>query len=239
MNFSISIPDNLAPGVTASRESYNAGLPEFIPDPDQNNGETPQIPNPAICATDAAYLSFVIKQIVDGYCQAFKVGKYTPVIPTTVLEPGLQILQQAAFGISEQEATLALERIYNLAISNTPALLPPPATGPEPDPDWAAFRQAILTENGYVAATAIALNSPNDIVRVATMYLADRFTAFETQGTWSEYLQGLLLTMSALEPLQQANLAQEFLALAQRCHLPQPFITAFQEAIIPPAPPPE
>ena len=109
----------------------------------------------------------------------------------------------------------------------------------EPEPNWAAFRQAILTENGYVAATAIALNSPSDIAKVAATYLSDRFTAFETQGNWSEYLQGLLLTMSALEPLQQANLAQEFLALAQRCHLPQPFITAFQEAMIPQSPPPE
>ena len=109
----------------------------------------------------------------------------------------------------------------------------------EPEPDWAAFRQAILTENGYVAATAIALNSPNDIAKVAATYLSDRFTAFETQGNWSEYLQGLLLTMSALEPSQQANLAQEFLALSQRCHLPQSFINAFQEAIMPAAPPEE
>jgi hypothetical protein len=233
MNFSISIPDDLAPGVTASRESHNAGLPAFIPDPDQNNGETLQIPNPAICATDAAYLSFVMKQIVDGYCQAFKVGKYMPVIPTTVLQPGLQILQQAAFGISEQEATLALEQIYNLAISNTPALPPPPAAGPEPD--FVTFSEALLTENGFKAVWESVLRINPMLATAITTYLE----TFRTQGDWSQYLNSLGKSIVLLGTnAEQQYIVSELIGLSQRCHLPGDFIAALQ-AIIPQSPPPE
>ena len=100
--------------------------------------------------------------------------------------------------------------------------------------DWPAFRQALFTENGYVDAHALALKSDNNLIRFAATALFDTLRAFENTGKWAEYLQALLLTISALPLAGQAALAEEFLGLAQRCYLPAAFITAFQQAIIPP-----
>ena len=110
--------------------------------------------------------------------------------------------------------------------------LPPPAI----PPGWAAFRQAILTENGYVDAHALALKSDNNLIKFAATALFDTLRAFENTGNYTEYLQALLLTVSnpALPLSEQTELAEEFIGLAQRCHLPEAFITAFQQAIIPP-----
>ena len=107
----------------------------------------------------------------------------------------------------------------------------PPAPGPETD--WSAFRQAIFTENGYVDAHALALKSDNNLIRFAATALFDTLRAFENTGNYAEYLQALLLTVSALLPIQQAALVDEFIGLAQRCHLSETFIAAFQQATIP------
>ena len=101
-------------------------------------------------------------------------------------------------------------------------------------PDWVAFREAIFIENGYVDAHALALKSDNNLIRFAATALFDTLRAFENTGNFAEYLQALLLTVSALPPAGQAALAEEFMGLAQRCHLPEAFITAFQQAIISP-----
>lgn len=100
--------------------------------------------------------------------------------------------------------------------------------------NWAEFRRAIFAENGYVAAHALALKSENNKILFAANVLPDTLRAFQNTGSWAEYLQALLLTVSASPPAQQAALAQEFIGLAQRCNLPEAFITAFQQAIIPP-----
>lgn len=101
-------------------------------------------------------------------------------------------------------------------------------------PDWEGFREAIFTENGYVDAHALALKSDNNLILFAATVLPDTLRDFQDTGNYAEYLQALGLTMSALPPTGQAALAEEFLGLAQRCHLPEAFITAFQQAIIPP-----
>ena len=100
--------------------------------------------------------------------------------------------------------------------------------------DWPAFRRALFTENGYVAAHALALKSNDDMILFAATVLPDTLRAFENTGNYAEYLEALLLTISALPPTGQAALAEEFLGLVQRCHLPAAFITAFQQAMIPP-----
>jgi hypothetical protein len=100
--------------------------------------------------------------------------------------------------------------------------------------DWPAFRLALFTENGYVAAHALALKSNDDMTLFAATVLPDTLRAFENTGNWEEYLQALLLTISALPSAGRVVLAEEFVGLAQRCHLPVAFITAFQQAIIPP-----
>ena len=101
-------------------------------------------------------------------------------------------------------------------------------------PDWPAFRLALFTENGYVDAHALALKSDDNRILFAANVLAGTLRDFQVTGDHSEYLQALLLTISALPPTGQAALAEEFIGLAQRCQLPAAFITAFQQAIIPP-----
>jgi hypothetical protein len=103
--------------------------------------------------------------------------------------------------------------------------------------DWAGFRHAILTENGYVAAMALALDSENDFARLAVTFSHSRLDRFQDKGDFAEYLQGLLLIVSVQPEQDQASLVQEFLALAARCNLPEAFITALNQAIIAMTPP--
>ena len=104
--------------------------------------------------------------------------------------------------------------------------------------DWAGFRHAILTENGYVAAMALALDSEsNPAARLAVTFSHSRLDRFQDKGDFVEYLQGLLLIVSVQPEQNKAPLVQEFLALAVRCNLPTAFITALNEAIIAMTPP--
>jgi len=103
--------------------------------------------------------------------------------------------------------------------------------------DWPGFRHAILTENGYVAAMALALDSENASARLAVTFSHSRLDRFQDKGDFAEYLQGLLLIVSAQPEQNQAPLVQEFLALAARCNLPEAFMTALNQAIIAMSPP--
>ena len=103
--------------------------------------------------------------------------------------------------------------------------------------DWPGFRHAILTENGYVNALALALDSENDSARLAVTFSHSRLDRFQEKGDFAEYLQGLLLIVSVQPEQNQASLVQEFLALAARCNLPEAFMTALNEAIIAMPPP--
>ena len=104
--------------------------------------------------------------------------------------------------------------------------------------DWAGFRHAILTENGYVDALARALDSENNSARLAVAYSHSRLDRFQDEGDFAEYLQGLLLIVSVQPEQSKAPLIEEFLALAARCNLPEAFVTALNEAIIAMSPPP-
>jgi hypothetical protein len=77
-------------------------------------------------------------------------------------------------------------------------------------PNWSEFRNAIFTENGYVTAHVLALESGDDRTKFAATGLFTFLSAFERTGDYSEYFQALLLTISASPPVQQAVLAQEF-----------------------------
>jgi hypothetical protein len=112
--------------------------------------------------------------------------------------------------------------------------LPP---GPEPGPDWPGFRQAILTENGYLAAMARARDSQDDAAWAAVTFSLSRLDRFQDKGDFSEYLQGLLLIVSVQPEQEKGPLIQEFLDLAVRCNLPTAFITALNQAIIAMTPP--
>ena len=103
--------------------------------------------------------------------------------------------------------------------------------------DWPGFRHAILTENGYVNALALALDSENNSARLAVTFSHSRLDRFQDRGDFAEYLQGLLLIVSVQPEQNKATLVQEFLALAARCNLPTAFIAALNEAIIAMLPP--
>jgi hypothetical protein len=104
--------------------------------------------------------------------------------------------------------------------------------------DWPGFRQAILTENGYLAAMARARDSQDDAAWAAVTFSLSRLDRFQDKGDFSEYLQGLLLIVSVQPEQEKGPLIQEFLALAARCNLPTAFITALNGAIIAMTPPP-
>ena len=103
--------------------------------------------------------------------------------------------------------------------------------------DWPGFRHAILTENGYVNAMALALDSENISARLAVTFSHSRLDRFQDKGDFAEYLQGLLLIVSVQPEQSKATLVQEFLALAARCNLPTAFMTALNETIIAMPPP--
>jgi hypothetical protein len=104
--------------------------------------------------------------------------------------------------------------------------------------DWSEFRHAIMEENGYVAAMALALDSEiNPAARLAVTFSHSRLNDFQEKGDFVEYLQGLLLIVSVQPEQNKAPLIEEFSALAARCNLPAAFITALNEAIIAMTPP--
>jgi hypothetical protein len=103
--------------------------------------------------------------------------------------------------------------------------------------DWPGFRQAILTENGYLAAMARARDSQDDAAWAAVTFSLSRLDRFQDKGDFAEYLQGLVLIVSVQPEQEKGPLIQEFLDLAVRCNLPTAFITALNEAIIAMTPP--
>lgn len=110
--------------------------------------------------------------------------------------------------------------------------LPPPP----PSTDWEQFRQAIITENGYVAAHCAAMASSTPTVRFAAMALFTALGDFQYRGIYNEYLQALILTISDLPAADKAHLVEEFVALSQRCNIPIDFIAEFEAIMQLPAP---
>ena len=104
--------------------------------------------------------------------------------------------------------------------------------------DWTGFRHAILTENGYVNALALALDSENNSARLAATFSLSHLDRFQDKGDFAEYLQGLLLIVLVQPEQSKAPLIGEFLALAERCNLPEAFVTALNQAIIAMSSPP-
>lgn len=100
----------------------------------------------------------------------------------------------------------------------------PPVIEP---PNWEEFGDAILNENGYVAAQRAAASSTNSKVAFAADGIFLALYKFQATGNYDDYLRALALVVSAAS--DPVALVQEFLALAQRCHLPADFIVAFTD----------
>lgn len=105
--------------------------------------------------------------------------------------------------------------------------LPPPPPGP----DWAQFRQAIRSENGFSAAFVAAFSADPMVAHT----LGSRLDWFQTTGDYALFLESLTLTLQALPPQEAAHIAMEFLTLASRCGLPAAFLDALQTLFPEPA----
>ena len=110
----------------------------------------------------------------------------------------------------------------------------PPSLEPGPEPNWQEFTNGILNENGYVAAHQAAADSTDLKVKFAAAGIFAALVKFQSSGDFVDYLTALSFVISAAD--DPVKLVEEFIGLAQRCHLPADFIAAVG-AIIPQSPP--
>jgi hypothetical protein len=113
-----------------------------------------------------------------------------------------------------------------------PLILPPDATsddvaaaalaylGPVIEPDWAQFRRALRTENGFSAAFSVAMTTDP----MGGVALALGLDGFRRDGDPGDFLDALRAALAVLPSDQAAHIAQELIALAQRCTMPAAFI---------------
>lgn len=109
--------------------------------------------------------------------------------------------------------------------------LPPPPE-PEPQPDFRRLRGAIRSENGYVDAFMAAMQADP----ITANSLISRLDVFELTGNFTMFLESLQLALQILPVQDAAHVGLEFMALAQRCHMPVDFLNALQTLFPEPAP---
>lgn len=109
--------------------------------------------------------------------------------------------------------------------------LPPPPE-PTPQPDFRRLRGAIRSENGYVDAFMAAMAADP----ITANSLISRLDVFELTGNFTLFLESLQLALQALPAQDAAHVGLEFMALAQRCHMPAAFLNALQALFEEPAP---
>jgi hypothetical protein len=109
-------------------------------------------------------------------------------------------------------------------LASRPPLPPPPA--PEPPPNFDDMATALRTENGFRDAFRAAFAEDP----MATGALTSRFDDFRKDGDFAPFLQAMLLVLDSLPPEQAAEIRAHFPAVAVRCHMPQAFLQALQDA---------
>ena len=98
-------------------------------------------------------------------------------------------------------------------------------------PNFVAFNEALLTENGFEAVWSAVLNIEPMLAIAMPAYLE----TFRTNGDWSQYLISLSKAIALLETDEQRQyIISELLGLSQRCNLSNDFIAALQALIQPP-----
>ena len=84
MNYTTTINDEAAAfGITAARLDYNASLRQEVLTQrvdEEGNPVDVFVPNPELIATDAAYLDFVLGNVVRAWCQQFARGRALPAV---------------------------------------------------------------------------------------------------------------------------------------------------------------
>lgn len=67
MQVLIDIPESKRPGIAAARAARNASLPAQVQDGQTEEGVPIMVANPALLASDEAYITWVIGKAVDSY----------------------------------------------------------------------------------------------------------------------------------------------------------------------------
>lgn len=98
-----------------------------------------------------------------------------------------------------------------------------------PAPDWAQMRQALQTENGFPAAWAAAFQA-NPLV--AGM-MGPRLDLCEINSKYGLFIDSLLIALATLNnQAQAAEVAVEFVALAERCNMPAEFLEELDRRLL-------
>jgi len=138
MQYTTTISDASAYGITAARDAYNASLPALV------DGA----PNPAILLTDTAYLDFVLQCAIQSWCQ-----QYAPVVVPDVPVAEVNGIPQQ---VTMRQARLALLGAGMLSgIDATINSLPEP-TRSAAKIEW-EYSQAVQRHNGFVSQIAPAI----------------------------------------------------------------------------------
>ena len=142
MNYTTTINDASVYGITAAREAYNASLPATIKD-----GEA-DVPNPALIASDSAYLDFVLQRAIESWCKM-----YAPVVAPEVPPVEVNGVPQT---VTMRQARLALLGAGKLSLVDA-------AIDGMPEPQKSAARieweysNEVQRNNSFVSALGPAL----------------------------------------------------------------------------------
>ena len=138
MIYTTTISPSSEYGITAARNAYNAALPETVDD----------APNPALLASDSAYLDFVLQSAVQSWCQ-----QYAPVVVPDVPVTEVNGVPQV---VTMRQARLAL--LSDGLLTGVEAAI---AALPEPDKTAALIEWEYSSEvhrgRAFVATLGVAL----------------------------------------------------------------------------------
>lgn len=103
------------------------------------------------------------------------------------------------------------------------------SASPAPAPDWAQMRQALQTENGFPGAWEAVFRANPQLGGL----LAPRLDFCEINGRYDLFVDALLTALAALnDPILAAQVALEFAALAERCHMPAEFLEELDRRLL-------
>lgn len=69
--YTVDIPDDREPCITAARMAYNESIPMEVWDETANEGAGGMVPNPDLKADNAAYMAWVMENATKSYCRQY------------------------------------------------------------------------------------------------------------------------------------------------------------------------
>jgi hypothetical protein len=98
-----------------------------------------------------------------------------------------------------------------------------------PAPDWAQMRQALQTENGFPGAWAAAFQANPQVAGM----MGPRLDHCEINGRYDLFIDSLLIAIATLNnQALAAEVAVEFVALAERCNMPPEFLEELDRRLL-------